>query len=69
MPHAASIRRFLVRQHGFYCEACLARLLGLSTDEVRRSTARSATADVVVRYHVCHGCMAEKEVIALRLSA
>jgi hypothetical protein len=49
MSHAATIRRFLARRHGYYCEACLAPLLRLSTDEIRRSTPRDATADVVIR--------------------
>jgi hypothetical protein len=69
MPHDWTIRRFLVRQHGYYCEDCLARTLGLSTEDVRRNAPRSATGDVVTRYRICHGCMTEKEVVGVRLSA
>lgn len=69
MPHASTIRRFLARQHGYYCEVCLARVLRLSTDDIRRNTLRNETGDLIMRYRICHGCMAEKEVVGVRISA
>lgn len=69
MTHAWTIRRFLARKHGYYCEACLARMVGLPIDDVRSNTLRNASGDLVSRYRICHGCMAEKEVVGVRISA
>jgi hypothetical protein len=46
---------------------CLARALGLTVDDVRRYTRRSETVEVVTRCRMCDGCMAEKEVVGLRI--
>ena len=65
----ARIRRFLINRHGYYCEACLARTLGLSIDDVQHYTRRRETIEPVIRYRICHSCMAEKEVVGLRTCA
>jgi hypothetical protein len=69
MPHALTIRRFLLRRGGYYCQSCLARMLGLSSDDVRSNLPGYAMADLVMRYRICHGCMTEKVVVGVRLSA
>jgi hypothetical protein len=67
MAHAWAIRRFLFERPGYYCETCLARSLGLPVHDIRRW--RRETAEVITRYRICHGCMAEKGVVGLRMSA
>jgi hypothetical protein len=57
----------LIDRHGYYCVICLARALGLTVDDVRRYTRRSETVEVVTRCRMCDGCMAEKEVVGLRI--
>src|SRR5262245_18253205 len=69
MVHAWAIRRFLFERHGYYCETGLAQALGLPVHEIRRNARRRETTEVVTRYRICHGCMAEKEVVGLRICA
>jgi hypothetical protein len=69
MPHTRTIRRFLINRRGYYCETCVARALGLSIDDIRRNIRRNETAEVVTRYGLCHGCLAEREVVGVRISA
>jgi hypothetical protein len=69
MANVWTIRRFLFDRRGYYCETCLARALGLPIDDVRRNTRRGDTAEVVTRYRICHDCMAEREVVGLRIGA
>jgi len=69
MPHYPAIRSFLSNHHGYYCEGCLATRLNLSVDEIRRSVGQRTLADVTIAYRICHRCLDEKGVFALRKSA
>jgi len=69
VPATTTIRRFLLQRQGAYCDACLARALGLSLDDVRRHAWRDETGAFTIRYRVCAACGLEKEVIGIRTSA
>jgi len=69
MPYYPAIRSFLSNHQGYYCEECLAALLNLTVDKIRRSVGQRTLADVTIAYRICQICIEEKTVFALRKSA
>jgi hypothetical protein len=69
MRNYPAIRHFLANHHGHYCAECLATRLNLSAAEVRRSVGQRIFAEITTTYRMCHSCLTEKAVFALRHSA